>query len=231
MEVSDHRPRVARFGVFEADLRTGELRRKGQRVKLQNQPFQVLAMLVERPGELVTREELRKTLWPSDLFVDFEHSLNTAINKIRRVLGDLAGSARYVETLPRRGYRFLAPVEWVDRASAITLAAGASGGVCRVVLEGHSVPLHEGANLIGRDPDSEVAIDSSTVSRRHARITVDDGQATIEDLGSKNGTSVRGRRLDAPKSLVDGDEILVGAITLLFRSASPPGPTKTVPHR
>jgi len=104
-------PRAVRFGVFEADLRTGELRKNGLRVRLQEQPFQVLAALLERPGEMVDREELRQRLWPADTFVDFDHSLNTAINKLREALGDSAGSPRFIETLARRGYRFLAPVE------------------------------------------------------------------------------------------------------------------------
>ena len=102
--------RVARFGVFELDLTAGELRKNGVKLRLQGQPFQVLALLLERAGEVVTREELQKTLWPSDTFVDFDHSLNTAINKVREALGDSATSPRYVETLARRGYRFIAPL-------------------------------------------------------------------------------------------------------------------------
>ena len=104
-------PRAVRFGIFEADLRTGELRKNGMKVRLQEQPFQVLAALLERPGEMVAREDLRQRLWPADTFVDFDHSLNTAINKLREALGDSAGSPRFIETLARRGYRFLAPVE------------------------------------------------------------------------------------------------------------------------
>jgi cholera toxin transcriptional activator len=102
--------RIARFGVFELDLTAGELRKNGVKLRLQGQPFQVLALLLERAGEVVTREELQKTLWPSDTFVDFDHSLNTAINKVREALGDSAASPRYVETLARRGYRFIAPL-------------------------------------------------------------------------------------------------------------------------
>src|ERR1035437_4335919 len=99
-----------RFGTFEVDLRSGELRKNGVNLKLSGQPFQVLAVLLERPGEVITREEFQKRLWP-DTFVDFDHNLNTAINKIREVLGDSAESPRFVETLPRRGYRFIYPVE------------------------------------------------------------------------------------------------------------------------
>ena len=102
---------VVHFGVFEADLRSGELRKHGLKVKIQEQPFRVLAMLLEQPGQIVTREELRKKLWPTDTFVDFEHGLNAAINKLRAALGDPADNPRCVETLHRRGYRFIAPLD------------------------------------------------------------------------------------------------------------------------
>jgi cholera toxin transcriptional activator len=111
MPASPNNSRIARFGVFEADLNAGELRKSGVKLRLQGQPFLVLALLLERAGEVVTREDLRQKLWPSDTFVDFDHSLNTAINKVREALGDSASSPRYVETLARRGYRFVAPVE------------------------------------------------------------------------------------------------------------------------
>ena len=103
-----------RFGVFELDLRAGELRKHDLRVRLQEQPVQLLAMLLEHPGEVVTREELQKKLWPADTFVDFDHGLNRAISKIREALGDSAESPRFVETVARRGYRFLAEVKVVD---------------------------------------------------------------------------------------------------------------------
>src|SRR4051812_36026674 len=102
---------IRRFGPFEADLKTGELRKSGSRLRLQEQPFQVLAMLLARPGELVTREELRQQLWPADTFVDFDHSLNTAINKLRDALGDSPSDPRYIETLARRGYRFIGKID------------------------------------------------------------------------------------------------------------------------
>jgi cholera toxin transcriptional activator len=100
-----------RFGVFEADLRTGELRRQGLRVKLHSQPLQLLFLLLERPGELLTREEICKELWPDGTFVDYEHGVNSAMNRIREALGDKASHPRFIETLARRGYRFVAPVE------------------------------------------------------------------------------------------------------------------------
>ena len=103
--------RRIRFGPYEADLRSRELRKHGNKVRLQEQPFQVLAMLLERPGDLVTRDELRSRLWPQDTFVDFDVGLNTAIKRLRDALNERAGEPRYIETLPRRGYRFIAPVE------------------------------------------------------------------------------------------------------------------------
>jgi cholera toxin transcriptional activator len=103
--------KIIRFGVFELDVASGELRKAGRKLRLQGQPLQVLLLLLERAGEVVTREELRQSLWPSDTFVDFDHSLNTAINKVRDTLGDSAASPRYIETLARRGYRFIAPVQ------------------------------------------------------------------------------------------------------------------------
>lgn len=110
--MTETRPaRRYRFGVFEADSETGELRRQGVRVKLHAQPFQVLLMLLERPGELLTREEISRELWPDGTFVDYEHGVNSAVNRIREALGDRASNARFIETLARRGYRFVAPVE------------------------------------------------------------------------------------------------------------------------
>jgi len=110
-EIMRSEQRIVRFGVFEVDLRGGELRQQGVRIKLQEKPFQVLARLLEHPGEVVTREELRERLWPGDTFVDFDHSLNIAIAKLREALGDSADAPHFVETLPRRGYRFIYPVE------------------------------------------------------------------------------------------------------------------------
>ena len=115
-------PRILRFGVFEVDLQARELRKGGLKLKVHEQPFQVLAALLERPGEVVTREQLRQTLWPAETFVDFEHSINTAVNKLREVLGDSADSPRFVETLARRGYRFLAPVDGPGNEAATTPA-------------------------------------------------------------------------------------------------------------
>src|SRR4051812_42609124 len=111
MDQSSRFSSPVRFGLFEAEVQTGELRKQGFKVKLQEQPFQVLLMLLERPGEVVTRDELKRSLWPADTYVDFEGGLNRAINRLREALGDDAERPRFIETLPRRGYRFVAPVE------------------------------------------------------------------------------------------------------------------------
>jgi len=153
--------------------------------------------------------------------------LNKAVGKIRHALGDLAESPRYVETLERRGYRFIAVVE---RAAARLPRADprmAAGRVLRLVWVDRTIPLPDGPNLIGRDLAAFIWIDSSDVSRRHARIVVTEGCALLEDLGSKNGTFLNGHRLGSPATLHDGDSIRIGPALLAFRSAPPLDVTRT----
>ena len=107
-----------RFGVFEADTATGELRRQGMRIRINAQPFQVLCLLLSRPGELLTRDEIARLLWPDGTFVDFDHGVNSAVNRVREALGDSASNPRFIETLARRGYRFIAPVQVDSGASS-----------------------------------------------------------------------------------------------------------------
>jgi cholera toxin transcriptional activator len=132
--------RVVRFGVFELDLAAGELRKSGARLRLQEQPFQVLALLLQRTGDVVTREELRQKLWPADTFVDFDHSLNTAVNKLREALGDSASSPRYIETLARRGYRFIAPLQ--NDTGTGSLGEDAPASLPQPTALGSRSPLH-----------------------------------------------------------------------------------------
>lgn len=122
MEESPSSGRSVRFGVFEVDLRSGELWKKGAKIRLQSQPFLLLITLLKRQGELVAREELRRTLWPEDTFVDFDHGLDTAVKKLRDVLGDSASNPRFVETVPRRGYRFIAPIETIGESETAPAA-------------------------------------------------------------------------------------------------------------
>jgi len=123
MEPASSQSRVFRFGLYEADAATGELRKNGRKLKLQEQPFRVLMLLLERPGAVITREEVRLALWPADTFVDFDHGLNTAVNKLRDALDDAAANPRFIETLARRGYRFIAPVEVVGGPAPVIASA------------------------------------------------------------------------------------------------------------
>src|ERR1700752_4292578 len=114
--------RVVRFGAFELDLESRELRKSGIRVKLQEQPFLILEMLLDRPGSVVTREELKQKLWPADTFVDFDLSLNSAVKKLRQALSDDSDNPRYIETLYRRGYRFIGPANGLSRTNGISMS-------------------------------------------------------------------------------------------------------------
>lgn len=143
-----------RFGIFEADPTTGELRRQGVRVKLNTQPFQLLCLLLDRPGQLLTREEICRELWPNDTFVDYEHGVNSAINRIREALGDTASSPRFVETLARRGYRFVAPVERIENG-----ALSPAPQVPDEPLPAPPIPVEE-ANV--SEPDSGIRILATT---------------------------------------------------------------------
>jgi DNA-binding winged helix-turn-helix (wHTH) protein len=147
--------KVVRFGVYEADLVSGELRKHGTRIRLQEKPFQVLALLLERAGEMVTREELRERLWPGDTFVDFDHGLNTAVNKLREALSDPAANPRFVQTVARRGYRFIAPVQ--DGTTTPAAANGAGGQ-----------PAATGANAaaeLALHPELEVPVPRRSITR------------------------------------------------------------------
>ncbi len=187
MAEASHSPQPIRFGVFEFDLRAGELRKKGVRVKLSEQPFQILVMLLERPGQVVTREELHQKLWPEGTFVDFEHGLNAAVNRLRDALEDSPENARFVETLPRRGYRFIYPVGrreqvvavsrlrippvWIGALAVVALAAvlvGMNVGGLRDRLLGGPAPGEITSiavlpleNLSG-DPEQEYFVDGMT---------------------------------------------------------------------
>jgi TolB-like protein/DNA-binding winged helix-turn-helix (wHTH) protein/Tfp pilus assembly protein PilF len=141
-------PAVRRFGAFEINTQSGELRKNGMRLRLSGQPFQVLAVLVERAGEVVTREELHSTLWPADTFVDFDHGLNNAVARIREILDDSSEAPRYVETIPRRGYRFIAPLS--------DLAITKSSSIPELTLPAEVAPA----------PPSDVPVTSKVVSTR-----------------------------------------------------------------
>src|SRR6184192_4831015 len=139
--------RVVRFGIFEADLQARELRKGGLKIKIHDQPFQVLAALLERPGEIVTREELHQRLWPADTFVDFDHGLNTAVNKLREALGDSAATPRYIETLARRGYRFVGPTPTSVGVPAEAAVAPAVADLATTITPVTPKPVTTGQSL------------------------------------------------------------------------------------
>jgi DNA-binding winged helix-turn-helix (wHTH) protein len=140
---------AVRFGVFELDLKAGELRRRGSKVRLQEQPFQILRLLLEHPGDVVTQSEIVGALWPDGTVVEYEHSIKTALMKLRQALGDEAGTPRYVETLPRRGYRFIYPVDGF--ASRVATMAG--DPLTRPPADGHAVSpgRHRGLSRFKQD--------------------------------------------------------------------------------
>lgn len=174
MALPTARPSKATFGLFEADLQSGELWKAGKRVKIQSQPFKVLGALLERPGEIVSREELQLRLWGKDTVVDFDHSLGTAINKIREALGDSADNPRFVETLARRGYRFIAPVGYTDPAPApipLTtevnlLSTPLEGQIVSRISLTEPIPTEIGSHL----PIASVETDSKRLSNRRRAI-------------------------------------------------------------
>lgn len=152
---------VRRFGAFEISLQSGELRKNGLRLRLSGQPFQVLTHLIECPGELVTREELRSKLWPADTFVDFDHGLNNAVARIREVLEDSSGTPRYIETVPRRGYRFIAPVSVPSNNNSVPApASSAVEGRREITPSDASIPVtqRKPASYFLRAPSGAVAV-------------------------------------------------------------------------
>jgi TolB-like protein/DNA-binding winged helix-turn-helix (wHTH) protein/Flp pilus assembly protein TadD len=168
-------PGRVRFGVFEIDLVSGELRKRGVKIKLHDQPFKVLAMLVERPGEVITREEFRESLWPADTFVDWDLGLNSAVMKLRAALGDSAENPRFVETLPRRGYRLIVPVEPI----------GAVQDGSQLGLSAADVP----------DTQSTASIGTQSASSNEAELPFAKSAIALDVIPSSSATEVSGRRM------------------------------------
>jgi DNA-binding winged helix-turn-helix (wHTH) protein len=208
-----------RFADFIFDSETRELLQSGQPVTLSPKAFQLLEILMENRLKALSKSQLHDRLWPNTFVV--EANLSNLIGEVRRALDDEPRQPRYVRTIHRFGYAF--------RGETADLARSDTGKVvCRVIWVGGSAMLREGEHIIGRDSEAAVFLDSPSVSRRHARIRVADGHATFEDLGSKNGSSVRGRRTHGPISLADGDVITTGVVELTFRILRPAVPTESV---
>jgi len=201
------------FGDCEFDSGRRMLLRGGTAVPLSPKAFELLEVLLDRRPEAIAKADLMERLWPKTFVSDA--SLHNLVAEIRAALGDAPQTARYVRTVPRFGYAFQGDV----RPAPSLLPVSVSGA--RLIARDREWLLSEGTSLVGRDRDCAVRIDSSTLSRHHARIVLTNGEATIEDLGSKNGTSVNGTPLSNAVLLKDSDEILVGAVTLRYRVLEP----------
>jgi DNA-binding winged helix-turn-helix (wHTH) protein len=210
-----------RFGRFVLDYGTRQLLLDNEEVHLSPKALELLVVLLDNRPRAVSKAELQERLWPST-FVE-ETNLAGLVAEIRRALGDSATQPVFLRTVYRFGYRFVGEVEESDAA---TRAAPSAPRPC-VVFENRPMVLLEGANVIGRAPDATIQCDAPGVSRHHARVVVSKGEATLEDLGSKNGTYLKGERITSAH-LSDGDEIRLGTATLTFRIEGAPGPTETV---
>jgi DNA-binding winged helix-turn-helix (wHTH) protein len=216
-----------RFGEFVLDLSSRQLRRGSEPVHLSPKAFQLLGELVSCRPRALTKAEIQERLWPG-VFVA-EANVANLVGEVRTALGDDPRQPRYVRTLHRYGYAFSAEARahGSSSRSRAALAAGLARR-CRLVWSGGRVTLGEGEHLLGRSPDLDVYLNSPSVSRRHARIRISAREMTLEDLGSKNGTYLRGVRLDsAPVPLEDGDELRLGSIRVKFRVVGAEGSTDT----
>jgi DNA-binding winged helix-turn-helix (wHTH) protein len=209
------------FGSFIFDSETHEVTRSGARVDIDTKALQLLHALLESRPRALSQEQLRDLLWPKT-FVGYT-SLARVVSELRRALGDDYRKPRYVRTVHGFGYAFCGD------ATILEPPAPAAGGAfpCALLWGQRYIGLVAGENRIGRGADCAVRIDAAHVSRHHARIVVSARQARLEDLGSKNGTHLGGRRLAAPTLLADGDQIVIGRAVLIFLAGFGPGSTRT----
>jgi DNA-binding winged helix-turn-helix (wHTH) protein len=210
-----------RFGDCVFDASTRELRRAGQPVHLPPKAFQLLALLLSRRPRAVTKAEICDTLWPATSVG--ASSLARVVVDLRSAIGDDARRPRLVRTVHGFGYSFAGETV-LERTPGLEQVDALA---CRLAWGEREIPLGEGEHVLGRLPDASVWIDSASVSRRHARIVVSAGKATIEDLGSKNGTWLRGKKVAELSELADGDVITVGSVVFKFRAARAAVSTQT----
>jgi len=210
------------FGDFSLDLERRELLRSGQEVHLSPKALQLLALLVAERPRALAKAEIRDRLWPRT-FVS-ESSLTGLVTTLRSALRDSARDPRYLRTVHGLGYAFCGVV--TDDAPR-RRSAGRRALHFRLTWEGGDVPLAEGENVLGRVEEAAAWIESASVSRRHARILISEGKARLEDLGSKNGTFLNGRRITSPAALADADEIRLGQMPMTFRVVGGATSTRT----
>ena len=207
------------FGPFRYDPVSHCLFREDREVALKPKTRELLMLFLQNPHRLLTRQDIAERIWPDTAVTD--DSLRVQVFDLRKAFG--AEGERFIKTVPREGYRWEVDVQ-SGRASRI--AAGADL-VCRLVLDGREIDLTEGENILGRERGVAVWIDETAVSRHHARVLVVDGKVTLEDLGSKNGTYLRGERIAKVALLSDGDEIRIGSANMTFRVMLRAGTTET----
>jgi DNA-binding winged helix-turn-helix (wHTH) protein len=207
-----------RFGNCEFDSDTREVFRGGRRIHVSPKAFSLLAVLIERRPKAISKDDLLGLLWPGT-FVS-EANLPNLVADLRESLGDDSHEPRIIRTVPKFGYAFSAEIATESpRPDAL---------VFRLIWGDREIALHPGENVIGRDDGVTLWIDDNSVSRRHARIVVDEQEAVLEDLGSKNGTLLRGERVELPARLVDEDLITIGPASITFRALHQTGSTATV---
>jgi DNA-binding winged helix-turn-helix (wHTH) protein len=207
-----------RFGEFVLESESRRLLRDGQAVRLGPKAFELLEFLVARRPRALSKAQLHDQLWPRT--APSESSLATLVSELRDALGDDARRPSYLRTVYGFGYAFCGEV------SGPRVPRSRPEGTL-VIWEKRGFPLRQGENLLGRSEDAAARIDAATVSRHHARILVSEAGATLEDLGSKNGTFLRGERLTGPRVLRDGDELCLGRIRLIFRMTARQASTQT----
>jgi DNA-binding winged helix-turn-helix (wHTH) protein len=208
------------FGPFLYDAVSRGLLREGVEIPLTHKSRELLLLFLHNPGRLLTRKEIVERVWPDVAVTD--DALRFQVGELRKVLG--ARGEKFIRTIRREGYRWEAPV----RAAADRPVRPAEGkgpqrpeARFRLVLESREIQLLEGENIVGRDPDGALWIDHPSVSRRHARVVIAAGKATLEDLESKNGTFLNGKKIERRMALSDGDELRIGPETMVLRESSP----------
>jgi DNA-binding winged helix-turn-helix (wHTH) protein len=207
-----------RFGECEIDLPARRLTRSGRDVHLSPKAYELLKLLLETRPRAVSKHELLERIWQG-VFVS-DASLARVVNEVRHGIGDKARAPRLLRTVHAFGYAFSGDVTADTAAEPVKSS-------CWFEQDGRRLPLREGEQIIGREPDADIALDSPRVSRRHARLIVRGARASIEDLDSKNGTFLRGNRLDGAADLRPGEIVRIGPFTLTFCVAGAPGSTET----
>lgn len=213
-----------RFGAYVLDLESRLLLRGDSAVHLSPKAFDLLSILVSQRPKALSKNDLQERLWPGTFVV--EKNLANLIGEIRDAIGDDPSNPRFIRTVHRFGYAFR---DTVPRGVVDPSANCGDEVSFRLKWMNGRVTLEEGEHVLGRDPDVDIFLNSAGVSRRHARIRISAGCATIEDLGSRNGTFVGDERVERPRSLGDGDIIRVGSVKLTLRMLQPPSSTKTEP--